>query len=250
MTAIARFEFEGRPLRVVDVDGQPYWHAPDVCRALGLKNVTMALRGLKSSEKALISAEGFDPGRPDHVQELNMVNEPGLWRLIFRSRVAAAERLQDFVYHEVLPTIRRTGGYGTGNVDIPTLRILIAQEARPIVEGVVRAIAAETVQADFAILRREIRTLEGWTLDDWCRRKRTTLAAKQARSIGSALSAICRGAGLPMGRQASEYRRGTPPRTYPRTVLELHFARLVDRHAPSPQLALLAAAPAPPQIPA
>jgi phage anti-repressor protein len=137
-----------------------------------------------------------------------------------------------------------------GTIDPAAIRDLVRQEARSIVTAEVRTIAAEAVRADFALLRREIRTLEGWTLEDFARRRRTTLTAKQARSIGGALAAICRGAGLPMGRQASEYRRGTPPRTYPRTVLELHFARLVDRHAPSPQLALVAAAPAPPQVPA
>lgn len=138
----------------------------------------------------------------------------------------------------------------SGTIDATAVRDIVRQEMRSVVATEVRAIAAETVQADFAILRRDIRTLEGWTLEDFARRRRVPLTAKQARSIGGPLAAVCRGAGLPMGRQASEYRRGTPPRTYPRTVLELHFARLVDRHALSPQLALSAAAPASPQIPA
>lgn len=133
-------------------------------------------------------------------------------------------------------------------IDWAAIRDLVRQEVRSVVTTEVQSITAEALHANFSLLNRRIECLETWTLEDWCRRKRVALTAKQARSIGGALAAVCRGANLPMGRQASEYRRGTPPRTYPRTVLELHFARLVDRHAPSPQLTLVAAVPVPPQI--
>lgn len=241
--ALAPFDFQGRTVRVVLRDGEPLWVAADVATCLGYRDASNALRMLDDDEK------GTHPvSTPGGEQEALVVTESGLFHLILRSRLRGAVAFRRWVTGTVLPTIRRTGGYGT--IDPAAIRDLVRQEARSIVTAEVRAIAAEAIQADFAILRRDIRTLEGWTLDDWCRRKRTALTAKQARSIGGALAAICRGAGLPMGRQASEYRRGTPPRTYPRTVLELHFARLVDRHAPSPQLALVAAAATPPQIPA
>lgn len=242
-SALAPFDFQGQAVRVVLRDGEPLWVAADVCSVLGIAYHRDALARLDEDERGSVVVDTL--GGP---QETGAVNESGLYHLIFQSRKAVAVAFRRFVTSEVLPSIRRTGGYGT--LDPAAIRDLVRQEMRSVVAAEVRAIAAETVRADFALLRREIRTLEGWTLEDFARRRRVPLTAKQARSIGGALAAICRGAGLPMGRQASEYRRGTPPRTYPRTVLELHFARLVDRHAPSPQLALVAAAPASPQIPA
>lgn len=239
--ALAPFDFRGNQVRVVLRSGEPVFVASDVCRALELSNTSKALDGLDADEKGVTLTD--TPGGP---QDVLTVDESGLYHLIFKSRKAVAVAFRKWVTAEVLPSIRRTGGYGT--IDPATIRDLVRQELRSYFVGEVQTIAAEAVRADFALLRREIRTLEGWTLEDFARRRRTTLTAKQARSIGGALAAICRGAGLPMGRQASEYRRGTPPRTYPRTVLELHFARLVDRHAPSPQLALVAAVPAPQQI--
>ena len=128
------------------------------------------------------------------------------------------------------------------------VREIVRQEMGALAAAEVRPLVAEALHANFHLLRTEIRATETWTLEEWARRKRVSLTARQARSIGGALAAICRGAELPMGRQASEYRRGTPPRTYPRTVLELHFARLVERHAPSPQLALAAAVALAPQV--
>lgn len=230
--ALAPFDFRGNAVRVVLVDDEPRFVASDVCRALGIGFHRDALGRLDQDERASVVVD--TPGGP---QETGAVTESGLYHLIFQSRKAVAVAFRKWVTGEVLPSIRRTGGYGTALLDNPhRLRTLLA----PIV--------SDLLHANFAILRNEIRSSQTWTLDEWCRRKRVTLTAKQARSIGGALAAICRGAELPMGRQASEYRRGTPPRTYPRTVLELHFARLVERHAPSPQLALAAAVALAPQV--
>ena len=244
--ALAPFDFRGSAVRVVVVNDEPRFVASDVCRALGLTNTSKALNGIDSDEKGVTVAD--TPGGP---QDVLVVSESGLYHLIFQSRKPVAVEFRRWVTAEVLPTIRRTGGYGIqtspipSGIDVEALRFVLAP--------LVRSLAAEALDANFRLLRTEIRATETWTLEEWARRKRVSLTARQARSIGGALATVCRGAGLPMGRQASEYRRGTPPRTYPRTVLELHFARLVDRHAPSPQLALVAPAsqaPPAPQVPA
>jgi prophage antirepressor-like protein len=111
------FLFEGSQLvRVVNgLDGIPWFVAADVCRVLRLGNTTMALRMLDADEKGLSIVETLG-GR----QELNTVSEPGLYKLIGRSRRPEARRFDRFVRHEILPAIRRTGHY---EVDTATTRL-------------------------------------------------------------------------------------------------------------------------------
>jgi len=89
-------------------DGELWFVATDVCRALQLSNTTLALRALDADEKGLCVVK--TPGGP---QELNTVSEPGLYKLIGRSRKPEAKRFDRFVRHEILPAIRRTGRFET-----------------------------------------------------------------------------------------------------------------------------------------
>lgn len=109
---ITPFLFEGEGLiRVMDRSGDPWFIAADVCRTIGLGNATMAVRPLDDDEKGISSIE--TPGGP---QEVIVISEGGLYTLILRSRDATkpgtvAHRFRKWVTSEVLPTIRRTGGY-------------------------------------------------------------------------------------------------------------------------------------------
>lgn len=69
------------------------------------------MKRLKNSEKMTLDIIEGHSGKRGGAQKLNLVNEPGLYRLIFTSRKAEAEKFQDWVYHEVLPSIRKTGVY-------------------------------------------------------------------------------------------------------------------------------------------
>lgn len=93
-------------VRVVGSPEAPEWVAADVCAVLGLTNVSQALAGFADDEKGISTAD-----TPGGKQEILTVTEPGLYRLIFKSRKAAAERFRRWVCHDVLPAIRRTGGY-------------------------------------------------------------------------------------------------------------------------------------------
>lgn len=83
-------------------DGEPWFIASDVCAALGLANVTNAVRRLDDDETTLISIKG---------REINAVNEPGLYSMVLSSRKPEAKAFKRWVTHEVLPAIRKTGGY-------------------------------------------------------------------------------------------------------------------------------------------
>ena len=101
---------ETRSLRVIEQDKQPWFAATDVCALLEIGNAPMAVNRLPEEEKITISFADSNPrsGKP---HELTYVSEPGLYRLIFRSNKEEAKKFQDWVFREVLPQIRRTGGF-------------------------------------------------------------------------------------------------------------------------------------------
>ena len=91
--------------------GEEIWFvAVDVCRVLEIDNVSQALTRLDDDERGSIilnegtSAKGGSPVR-------SIVSEPGLYHLIFQSRKPEAKKFQHWVYHEVLPSIRKYGYY-------------------------------------------------------------------------------------------------------------------------------------------
>ena len=98
-TELIPFDFEGQPVRVVtDAQGEPWFVAADVCAALSLPNTTRALERLDQDEQALISIQGISRGN----DEINVVNEPGLYGLVLGSRKPEAKRFKRWVTHEVL----------------------------------------------------------------------------------------------------------------------------------------------------
>lgn len=104
---IEQFRFEGLSIRVVGTPNVPEWVAADVCAVLELKgDPGQHLRSFDDDEKGLNSIQ-----TPGGEQEMLTVTEAGLYRLIFKSRKAVAKRFQRWVFHEVLPTIRKTGTY-------------------------------------------------------------------------------------------------------------------------------------------
>lgn len=94
-------------IRVIDLDGEPWFVAADVCRALEISNTTDALNRLDDDEKARLNL-GL-PGGPT-----NCVNEPGLYSLVLGSRKPEAKAFKRWITHEVIPSIRKTGGYTFG----------------------------------------------------------------------------------------------------------------------------------------
>lgn len=107
-TELIPFDFEGRPVRVVtDAQGEPWFVAADVCAVLELPNTTRALARLDPDEQALISIQGISRGN----DQVNVVNEPGLYSLVLGSRKREAKHFKRWVTHEVLPAIRKTGSY-------------------------------------------------------------------------------------------------------------------------------------------
>lgn len=96
-------------VRVITRDGEPWFVAVDVCRALELGQVTNTIRRLDDDEKALISIKGISRGN----DQVSIVNEPGLYALVLGSRKPEAKAFKRWITHEVIPSIRKYGAYAT-----------------------------------------------------------------------------------------------------------------------------------------
>ena len=103
-------------IRTVTRDGEPWFVAKDVCEALELGNSRQALVRLDDDEKDVISTD-----TPGGVQEVSIVNEPGLYTLILGSRKPEAKAFKRWVTHDILPAIRKTGRYAAPGAMTNTL---------------------------------------------------------------------------------------------------------------------------------
>lgn len=110
--AISVIRFEGMKVRIVAVRGEPWFVAKDVCEALEIADHNVAMRRLDGDEKGgcLIPTLGG-------MQTMRTVSESGFYKLIARSRKATtpgtfAHRFTNWVFREVIPSIRKTGAYG------------------------------------------------------------------------------------------------------------------------------------------
>ncbi len=131
---IQRFDFRGASLRTLtDEEGEPWFVAKDVCDILGMSNPSMAVIALDKDEVAQIDPKDYLGSENRSNQAVNIVSEPGLYKLIMRSRKPEAKEFQRWVTHEVLPQIRKTGGYiptseSDSDEDIMARAVLVAQK--------------------------------------------------------------------------------------------------------------------------
>ena len=115
MQNLVTFNFQNNQIRTQAVNDEPYFCLRDVCQALNLKNSKD-----RDFDKGV---ETFYLPTQSGNQNITFINEPNLYRLIFRSNKPQAQAFADWVYSEVLPSIRKTGGYGVAvsKKEIPTL---------------------------------------------------------------------------------------------------------------------------------
>jgi BRO family, N-terminal domain/P63C domain len=101
------FVFDGRQVRTVMLDGAPWFVVSDLCAILGIQNAPdVAAKNLDTRDRVKIYISSSGQGR-----RVWVTNEPGMYRLILRSNKPDAEKFQDWICREVLPSIRKTGRY-------------------------------------------------------------------------------------------------------------------------------------------
>lgn len=101
------FPETGQRVRTVTIDGEPWWIAADVCAVLDIANVGNALGRLDDADKDSIRIADGNRGNPNRA----IVSESGLYDLILDSRKPEAKAFRRWITAEVIPAIRRTGGY-------------------------------------------------------------------------------------------------------------------------------------------
>lgn len=109
------------------INGDAKFVAADACRALGIQNYRDAISRLDDDEKDLVEIFISPTGvvltdTQGGYQKMLVVNEPGLYRLIFSSRKKEAKEFQRWVYHEVLPAIRKNGYYSLTGETAPAVK--------------------------------------------------------------------------------------------------------------------------------
>ena len=152
-------------IRVVMRDGDPWFVASDVCKCLELKDDAGTIcRELDEQDKVTLSREEF-MGRDSNrgiicsvdarVQSLVFVSESGMYDLVMMSRKPEAKAFKRWVTHDVIPSIRKTGGYSVAQTAVPSY-MLESEEERAI------AWAEEHRQARLALeaKEREIKSLQ------------------------------------------------------------------------------------------
>jgi prophage antirepressor-like protein len=107
------FVFEGAEVRVVMRDGAPWFVLADVCAVLGIANPSNVAARLDDDEKSTLHTMegGKINGLGDMGAMPTIINESGLYSTVMTSRKDAARRFKKWVTGEVLPAIRRDGGY-------------------------------------------------------------------------------------------------------------------------------------------
>ncbi len=211
-TAMTPFSFDSHEIRVItDEHGNPWWVAKDIASALGYQNKNDAIskhcRGV-AKRYPIVDALG-------RTQEARIISEGDVMRLIVSSKLPSAEQFERWVFDEVLPTIRKTGGYAT--------QALTPVEA--LLQSVQRMVEQERRLSDIASRLNETeRRLDGMNGDTgymtalaYCRKVGIPAPLSFAKRLGIKASDLCRTLSIRMGQVPDE--RWGSVNSYPVEVL-------------------------------
>lgn len=109
MKKLQIFNYNGNEVRTIQKDGEPWWVLKDVCEILGISHIKDTVSRLEEDEVG--QTEVID--RLGRTQTANIINESGLYNVILRSDKPEAKPFRKWVTSEVLPSIRKHGGYLT-----------------------------------------------------------------------------------------------------------------------------------------
>lgn len=174
---IQTFNYNNTPVRVLtDENGEPWFVAKDVAKILGYRDAANMTRRLEEDEKGTrsVSTHGGE-------QQMAVITEPGLYSAILGSRIPEAREFKRWVTHEVLPQIRRTGGY------IPTSE----SDTDEAIMAKALLIAQKTIERNAQQLRakdRQIKELapKAKALDDFTNAPNTLLVREAAKLLSNA----------------------------------------------------------------
>ncbi|WP_238336836.1 Bro-N domain-containing protein [Mannheimia pernigra] len=153
-TQISTFNFKSHQVRIQSFNNEPYFCLSDVCDVLGLNRRSAETFNL--NEKGCNNIATLTKGGE---QIITFINEPNLYRIIFKSRKAEAVEFQNWVFEEVLPQIRKTGQYS--QQPSPLAQIETDQEAVQVITKLFHSLnggyeLATEIQRNQPYLAREL----------------------------------------------------------------------------------------------
>ena len=134
----------GQMLRAIIRDGEPWFVSSDITRQLEIENASDSIGRLDPDEHTLVSTEGIPGAKNPHFR---VVSEAGMYSLILGSRKPEAKQFKRWVTHEVLPQIRKTGGYNSIPQSFADALQLAADQQRQIQAQVLQIEAARPAVA-------------------------------------------------------------------------------------------------------
>lgn len=165
---LTQFNFHGHGVRVIaDEHGEPWFVASDVVDVLDIGRVHDAVRNLDDDER------GADRIRTLGGEQLvTTISESGLYSLVLRSRKPEAKDFKRWIVREVLPSIRKTGAYGTPALTGRELMAHALIEAQSVIEAAEKRVAELTPSA------HSWDTLVADTAGDWSMRDAAQILAR------------------------------------------------------------------------
>lgn len=158
MNELKQFNFENNQVRTLLINDEPWFVGKDVAEILGYSNPRDALsKHVDSEDKNSVAIHDGNKGNPN----LTIINESGVYALVFSSKLQSAKKFKHWVTSEVLPTLRKTGSYATPQLTGEELmakalieaKSVLERQNKQIIEMKPKALFADTVAAsDSSIL--------------------------------------------------------------------------------------------------
>lgn len=168
-------------VRTLNIENEPWFVAADVCKALDLGNASMTLSRLDDDEKgvSLIDTLGG-------LQNMVTVNEPGLYTLVLGSRKPEAKAFKRWITHDVIPSIRKNGGYIAGQEtlspeELMAKALLVAQKT---IEEKDALLSRTSVELSAAKVENEIMRPKAGYFDEVVDRNLLTNFRETAKELG------------------------------------------------------------------
>jgi anti-repressor protein len=158
MNELKQFNFENNQVRTLLINDEPWFVGKDVAEILGYSNPRDASsKHVDSEDKNSVAIHDGNKGNPN----LTIINESGVYALVFSSKLQSAKKFKHWVTSEVLPTLRKTGSYATPQLTGEELmakalieaKSVLERQNKQIIEMKPKALFADTIAAsDSSIL--------------------------------------------------------------------------------------------------
>lgn len=144
MNVLETFTYHDTPVRTVIKDGEAWFVAIDIARILGYRDAHNMVRRIDSEDKGTHSAS-----TPGGAQNYSIISEPGLYVAVLGSQVEGAKAFRRWITHDVIPAIRKTGGY-QASMTKAEMTLAVIEGLQSEVEEGRRELAVAKPKAEFA----------------------------------------------------------------------------------------------------